>query len=406
MKDFFDKILIWLDKYPLFANSIKLVFLLLLSAFIYSISKKLLTTTIRKITAKTKTKYDDAFFDETLIRRVSYLIPLFLIDMFSFWLKGWDAFLSQTMHILVLITMLLVISAFLNSLTRVLENIKKFRNRPIKGYIQVIKIIIWIWGLILLVGIITSKDPWAIIGGLSAMTAVIILVFKDTILSFVASIQISSYDLVRVGDWIEVPAFGADGDVIDLSLNVVKIQNWDKTISVIPTYKLLDSTFKNWRGMEETGGRRIKRSIYIDQNSVKFADDKLLAKFEKIELLKDYVRRKKEEIEKYNQAHNIDTENPVNGRRMTNLGTFREYLKAYLRNRDDINKNLTFLVRQLQPGPQGLPIEIYVFTNTTEWNKYEEIQSDIFDHILAVVQEFDLKIFQNPSGRDFKKLSR
>jgi miniconductance mechanosensitive channel len=396
----------WLAKYPLFLNLVKLTALLIVAYLFYKITKKILVATVRKITRKTKTKYDDAFFDDTLLRRISYLIPLFIIDWFSFWIEGWDAFLSQAMHVLVLFASLLVISSFLTSLTHLLEKTSKFKDRPIKGYIQVIKIVVWTWGIILLIGVLTSKDPWAIIGGLGALTAVVILVFRDTILSFVASIQISSYDLVKVGDWIEVPKYGADGDVIDLSLNVVKIQNWDKTISVIPTYKLLDDTFKNWRGMVETGGRRIKRSIYIDQNSVKFVDEKLLEKFEKIELLKDYIARKKKEIEDDNKRHNVNPEVSVNGRRMTNIGTFREYLKAYLKNRTDVNKELTFLVRQLQPGPNGLPIEIYVFANTTEWNKYEEIQADIFDHILAVVPEFELRIFQNPSGSDFKEFGR
>ncbi len=404
MKETLKTVSDWLTNYPLFTNFVKLAVLLVVAYIFYKITKKILVTTVRKITQKTKTKYDDTFFDDTLLTRTSYLIPLFIIDWFSSWIKGWDAFLSEAMHVLVLFTSLLVISSLLTSLTRLLEKTSKFKDRPIKGYIQVIKIVVWTWGIILLIGVLTSKDPWAIIGGLGALTAVVILVFRDTILSFVASIQISSYDLVKVGDWIEVPKYGADGDVIDLSLNVVKIQNWDKTISVIPTYKLLDETFKNWRGMVETGGRRIKRAIYIDQNSVRFVDKKLLEKFEKIDLLKDYIVRKKNEIEEDNRKHNVNPEVPVNGRRMTNIGTFREYLKAYLKNRNDVNKELTFLVRQLQPGPNGLPIEIYVFANTTEWDKYEEIQADIFDHILAVVPEFELRIFQNPTGGDFKEL--
>ncbi len=404
MKETLKTVSDWLTNYPLFTNFVKLAVLLVVAYIFYKITKKILVTTVRKITQKTKTKYDDTFFDDTLLTRTSYLIPLFIIDWFSSWIKGWDAFLSEAMHVLVLFTSLLVISSLLTSLTRLLEKTSKFKDRPIKGYIQVIKIVVWTWGIILLIGVLTSKDPWAIIGGLGALTAVVILVFRDTILSFVASIQISSYDLVKVGDWIEVPKYGADGDVIDLSLNVVKIQNWDKTISVIPTYKLLDETFKNWRGMVETGGRRIKRAIYIDQNSVRFVDKKLLEKFEKIDLLKDYIVRKKNEIEEDNRKHNVNPEVPVNGRRMTNIGTFREYLKAYLKNRNDVNKELTFLVRQLQPGPNGLPIEIYVFANTTEWGKYEEIQADIFDHILAVVPEFELRIFQNPTGGDFKEL--
>ena len=406
MKELLTNVSGWLGQYPFVLNIIKLTVLFLVSYILFKITKKLLLKTIKEFTKRTKTKYDDAFFDEKLITRISYLVPVFLIDWFSFWIGGWDAAISKTMHVIVIFVVLLAVSAFLASLTRVLEEAKKFKDRPIKGYVQVINIVVWSWGIVLVIGVLTSKDPWAIIGGLGALTAVIILVFRDTILSFVASIQISSYDLVKIGDWIEVPKYGADGDVIDLSLNVAKIQNWDKTISVIPTYKLLDDTFKNWRGMVETGGRRIKRSIYIDQNSVKFLDDRLVEKFKRIELLGDYLDRKLKEIEEYNKSHAFDVEMPVNGRRLTNIGTFREYLKAYLKHRTDINKELTFLVRQLQPGPNGLPIEIYVFANTIEWGKYEEIQSDIFDHILAVVPEFELRIFQNPTGNDFKEIKK
>ena len=219
-----------------------------------------------------------------------------------------------------------------------------------------------------------------------------------------ASIQISSYDLVKVGDWIEVPKFGADGDVIDISLNVIKVQNFDKTITIIPTYKLIEDSFKNWRGMTLSGGRRIKRAVYIDQSSIKFCTEDMLTRFEKFYLIKDYIKQKKQEVKKYNEEKGIDNSVIVNGRRLTNVGTFRAYLKAYLIQREDINKDLTFLIRQLPTGPEGLPIEIYVFANTTAWVEYEDIQSDIFDHILAVLPQFELKIFQNPTGSDFRNL--
>ena len=239
---------------------------------------------------------------------------------------------------------------------------------------------------------------------MGALTAVILLIFRDTILSFVASIQISSYDLVKIGDWIEVPKFGADGDVIDISLNVIKVQNFDKTITVIPTYKLIEDSFKNWRGMTLSGGRRIKRAVYIDQSTIKFCTEEMLTRFEKFHLIKDYINQKMEEVKKYNFDKGIDNSELVNGRRLTNVGTFRAYLKQYLMQREDINKNLTFLIRQLPPGPEGLPIEIYVFANNIVWSIYEDIQSDIFDHVLAVVPQFELKIFQNPTGSDFKKI--
>jgi len=340
------------------------------------------------------------------LSKLTYLVPLIIIDSFSNLFPYFDNILSLAVRALMVLFLLLAANQFLNGATVLLEKTSRYKDKPIKGYVQVLKIIIYVWGGILIAGILTQQDPWAILGGLSALTAVIILVFRDTILSFIASIQISSYDLVKKGDWIEAPKYGADGDVIDISLNIIKVQNWDKTITMIPTHKLIDDSFKNWRGMEETGGRRIKRSIYIDQNSVKFVDDNLYNKFAGIALLKEYVENRKAEIDKFNKEHDYDTTIPVNGRRMTNIGTFREYLKAYLAQREDINPGLTFLVRQLQPGPNGIPIEVYVFAATTAWDEYEDIQSAIFDHILAVIPEFELRIFQNPSGLDLKNIGK
>ena len=253
-------------------------------------------------------------------------------------------------------------------------------------------------------GLLTGKNPWAIMTGIGAVTAIILLIFKDTILSFVASIQISSYDLIKVGDWIEVPKYNADGDVVDIALHTVKVQNFDKTITVIPTYKLIEESFKNWRGMRLTGGRRIKRSIFIDQSSVTFCTKEMLDKFENYGLITEYLRTKREELKKYNSENKINEDYLVNGRRLTNLGVFRVYLKKYLGSREDINKDLTFLVRQLAPGYHGIPIELYVFAGTTTWVEYEEIQADIFDHLLAVVPQFELKIFQDPTGHDFNKI--
>jgi miniconductance mechanosensitive channel len=231
------------------------------------------------------------------------------------------------------------------------------------------------------------------------------LVFKDTILSFVSSIQISSNDLFKVGDWVEAPHFGADGDVIDIALHTVKIQNWDKTISVIPTHKLIDSSFKNWRGMSESGGRRVKRSINIDMNSVRFCTDSMVDRYRKFDLIKDYIKEKLSDIEGHNVSKNVTDEALVNGRALTNIGTFRAYISAYLKNHPSIHKDMTFLIRQLAPTENGVPIQVYIFINDTNWISYESIQSDIFDHFLAVAQEFDLKIFQNPTGNDFRKIN-
>jgi miniconductance mechanosensitive channel len=242
------------------------------------------------------------------------------------------------------------------------------------------------------------------LSGLGALTAVLLLVFKDTILGFVAGIQLSANKMVAVGDWIEMPKYGADGDVIDVALTTVKVQNFDKTITTIPAYALISDSFKNWRGMFQSGGRRIKRAVHIDMQTVMFCNEEMLARFAKIQYISEYIQRKKEELEKHNAKHQVDNSNLVNGRRMTNVGTFRAYVTEYLKNHPKIHRELTFLVRQLAPGESGLPIEIYVFTNDTEWAHYEAIQADIFDHILAVLPEFDLRVFQNPSGMDFHAL--
>ncbi len=251
-----------------------------------------------------------------------------------------------------------------------------------------------------------GSSPWALLTSLGAMTAVIMLVFKDTILGFVASIQIAAYDMVRKGDWIEMPKYGADGDVIDISINTVKVQNWDKTITSLPTYSLISDSFKNWRGMSEGDGRRIKRSVIVDMNTIKFCDEAMVQKFSNIGLIKDYMATKSKEIEAYNKDNSIDKTQIINGRHLTNLGTYREYIKAYLKSNPQINRNMTFLVRQLASSEKGLPIEIYIFSSDKNWVNYEAIQADIFDHLLAAASEFGLKVFQSPSGNDLVKLKK
>ena len=284
------------------------------------------------------------------------------------------------------------------------EKTKYSERMHIKSYIQITKLIVNILGTVIIVGIIINKDTTLLLSGLGAMTAVLLLIFKDTILSLVASIQISSNDLFKVGDWIEAPQFGADGDVVDIALHAVKIQNWDKTISIIPTHKLIDSAFRNWRGMSESGGRRIKRSLFIDMNSIRLCTEELLEKFTHFELLKDYIEQKTKEVADHNKSNSINTAELINGRRLTNVGTFRAYIEAYLRNNSKIHPEMTFLIRQLEPTARGLPIQIYVFTNDTDWVRYEGIQADIFDHLLAIIPEFRLKVFQSPTGKDFGQL--
>lgn len=394
----------YLSEFPILFVSLQIIGVLVLAFVVYLIFKKILVSGIQRIVKKTKTDVDDILINESILKRIAYIAPILVISQFLYLVPQVENLFRKFTESAILLIFLLIIGSFINAANELYEKSKQYERRPIKGYLQIAKIIIYILGGIAIIGLLTGQQPWAVLTGVGAFTAILILIFKDTILSFVASIHISAYDLVRVGDWIEVPQFNVDGDVLDVALHTIKVQNFDKTIVVFPTHKLLEGAFKNWRGMQKAGGRRIKRSIFIDLSSVKFCDKNLLDKFRKIQLLKDYIDRKEEEIQKYNESKNVDTSVFVNGRRLTNIGTFREYLKAYLKSREDINKGFTFLVRQLTPGPSGIPIEIYVFANTTEWVRYEEIQADVFDHIFAVITEFELNIFQNPTGKDFRAL--
>lgn len=297
---------------------------------------------------------------------------------------------------------LFILSHFLRVINEIYERSSISKMRPIKGYLQSIQIIAFIAGLISILSILLNKSPTIFISGLGAMTAILMLVFKDTILSFVAGVQLTSNDLLRVGDWIEMPQFNADGDVVEIALNTVKIQNWDRTFTVIPAHKFLEHSFKNWRGMHDSGGRRIKRSILLDLNSIGFLSEADLQRLSRIKVLKNYLSTKISEIDSFNKNLEPDIADSINARRLTNVGTFRAYVFEYLKNHPQIHKNMTFLVRQLAPGPEGLPLEIYVFTTDTRWAVYETIQADIFDHLYAVVSEFGLRPFQSPSGRDFK----
>ncbi len=404
MHDFFDKILHWVQGYPILYDNLKFIGVFGLAVVSYFIVKRIVYIIVKTITSKTKTKIDDLVFNEKLIRRISIIAPVFVLNRFSYLLPQFENEIEMLSAILIVLMIMLTVGSFLTSYNEIYERLGKSADRPIKGYLQVAKIFIYLFGTIFMIGIITGQNVWNLFAGLAAASALVLLIFRDTILSSVASVQISSYDLIRKGDWIEMKKYGADGDVIDISLNVIKVQNWDKTISVIPTYKLLEESFINWRGMQITGSRRIKRSILIDVNSVKFCNEEILNRFKKYQLISEYLETKTEEIKKHNVEKGIDETQLINGRRLTNLGTFRIYLENYLKQRQDVNTGLTFMVRHLDPGPTGIPIEVYVFAATTEWVKYEGIQADIFDHIFAVVPLFDLKVFQTPSGTDFRSL--
>lgn len=391
-------ILNWLNENPTLKQALFLLGILLLSYVSYLFTRRYLLRWLAKLIKRTKTSLDDLLYDKVFSRRLAYIVPILIIYNFAYLTPSYASTIQRIAFALIFLIILTSISAFLDALNKIYEQKEQFKGRPIKGYIQAVKIVIYIFGALIMVGILTGQSLLVLLSGVGALTAIIILVFRDTILSFIASLQITSNDLVRLGDWIEVPKYEADGDVIDIALHIVKIQNWDKTISVIPTHKLIEASFKNWRGMQESGGRRIKRSIFIDIDSIKLCDEKMLEKFKKIELLKNYLEQKITEIEKDNKIKNVDMSSMVNARRLTNIGTFRAYIAAYLRNHKKIHQDLTFLIRQLAPGPTGLPIEIYVFTNDIRWANYEAIQADIFDHLLSVIKEFDLRTFQYPGG--------
>ena len=381
-----------------------IIFLLIILAIAYFsliISLKIGIKIAKKFAKKTKTKFDDLLIEHKVLHSLAYFIPLLIIKNLTFLMPTISVTLDAIINMLLIFLTAKVIASFLNAANGYYELKPRAKKRPIKSYLQVVILIDYLISIIFIVGILTHQSPWMLLSGVGAMTAIVLLIFKDTILSFMAGMQINMYDLLHVGDWIEMPQFGANGDVVDIALHTIKVQNWDKSITIVPTYKLLDNSFRNWRGMEEAGGRRIKRAIYLDQNSVKFCDQSMIERFRRIHLISEYVDRKLEELARYNKEHQIDDSVKVNGRRMTNIGTFRMYTAQYIKNHPKINQNFTKMVRQLPPGPQGLPIEIYAFTNDIQWENYESIQADIFDHLLAVVPEFDLRIFQNPSGKDF-----
>lgn len=369
-------------------------------------SKIIILKPINSWFRKTKTKLDDIFLQSGFFNRLIYLIPLLILYNLEGIFSQYSIIIHRILNSIFVLIILICINVLLSAFGDIYNRSRFSRRIHIKGYLQVVKLILFIVGILGIITILTGQSPVYLLSGIGALTAVLMLVFKDTILSFVATIQINSNDLFKIGDWVDAPQFGADGDVVDIALHTVKIQNWDKTITIIPTHKLIDSSFKNWRGMTDSGGRRIKRAIYIDISTIRFWDEELLRRFQQFDLLQDYLESKLKEVDNSNQTVAANLDQIVKGRLFTNIGTFRAYIKAFLKNHSDIHDKMTFLIRQLPPGEKGLPMEIYVFTKDTDWVRYESIQSDIFDHLMAIVSEFDLKVFQNPSGNDFKSIAR
>lgn len=385
-----------------------LIAIAIVAVILNFIAKQIILRTVVALIKRSKTEWDDPLIEHNVLTRLSHIAPAIAINwlapLFFFNNEDFVAALKMGVNIYLIVIFIWVFDSFLNAILTLYNSRQKTRRIPLKGFLQAVKLVVNLIGLIIILSIAFGKSPIYFFSGLGAVTAVLLLVFKDAILGFVAGIQISVNNMVQVGDWIEMPKYSADGDVLDVTLTTVKVQNWDKTITTVPTYALISDSFKNWRGMSEAGGRRIKRSLQIDMNSVQFADEELLEKFKRFGLLKPYLEKKLIEIQEHNESRKELMDELINGRHLTNVGTFRAYCLAYLRNHELIRQDMTLLVRQLQPSPDGLPIEIYVFTKDIRWAFYEDIQADIFDHLLAVIPQFELRVFQKPTGKDLESL--
>ena len=385
-----------------FAYAISAVGVLLIGLLAYLITNRLLLRALEAFIAKSKSRFDDVLVKNKVFTQISAIVPACVIHAFAPVFPSWQTWIQRIAFSYIVIVILFTISKLLNAVEDICKNMEALKTKPIKGYFQVVKIISYIIGAIVIVSVIIERSPWLLLSGIGAATAVLLLIFQNSLLGLVASIQLSANNMVSLGDWIEMPKYGADGDVVDITLHTVKVQNWDKTITTIPTHAMVSESFKNWNAMQASGGRRIKRSINIDMASIKFCSEEMLERFGKIQYISGYLESKKAEIEEYNRKNNIDGSNIVNGRHLTNIGTFRAYAENYLRNHPRVHQGMTQLVRQLQPTEKGLPIEIYVFADDIRWGNYEAIQADIFDHLLSVVPEFDLRIYQSPTGYDFR----
>ncbi len=380
---------------------------LLLYALDY-IMRQVLYSVLNKIARRTSTKWDDYLLENKvhvrLSRTILVLLTRQLLPVIFLGFPILTAAIVKFLDLLILVTLYQLANSLLKTCRDIFRTSKGFKDKPIDSYLQVVQIfLIFVIGT-LVVSLLTGNLPWSFLVSLGAASAILMLVFKDTILGFVASIQVSANDSVRVGDWIEMPKYGVDGDVLQINLNNVKIQNWDKTIVTIPTYTLLSDSFKNYRGMQETGGRRIKRALNIKMSSIRYLSEDEITALKKIHLLAPYIERREQEIAEYNKTWNTDTSSPVNGRRMTNIGLFRAYVLAYAKHNPNIHQELTLLVRQLAPSEYGIPLELYMFTKGTQWVYFEDTMADIFDHLLAAIKHFHLQVFELPASDDLRLL--
>ena len=388
----------------LLVNLIGGLLLVFLSWLAYLVAKRVVLRAIRFLSSKTSSDWDNVLIEHKVFARLSNVVPALVAHVLApvvfAGMESLVGFVQGLAKVYLVVVVLFTLQALINGLQTIYQRYDISKRMPIKGLLQAAMLVASFVGGVFIISIVMGREVGTLMAGLGAMVMGFLFVFKDAIMGLVAGIQVATNDTVRKGDWIEMKGHGIDGDVIDVSLTTVKVQNFDKTVLSIPTSKLITDACRNWRGMKDSGGRRIKRPIRIDMRSIRFADEVLLGKFQRFELLGDYLQSKLDEVNAHNQRSNTDLSELVNGRRLTNIGTFRAYIMAFLKSHPQIRKDRTFLIRQLAPGDNGLPIEIYIFTDTTVWVEYEAIQADIFDHLLAVIPEFGLAPFQNSTGKE------
>lgn len=374
------------------------------------ICRLILLKVVKKLVTKTKATWDDIIFDEKVTTKLCHIVaPVLIYFLFPIAFpqgSAFHAFILKISEVYIIAVVMRFIITFCTAVYFVYNENEKYHDRPLKGLLQTAQVFVFFVGGVLIFSVLFNKSPASLLTGLGASAAILILVFKDSIMGFISGIQLSANNMLRPGDWITMPKYNADGVVLEVTLNTVKVRNWDNTITTLPPYALISDSFQNWRGMHESGGRRVKRSINIDMNSVKFCTPEMLAKFRKIALLKDYIDETEDKLLTYNKECGVDDSVLVNGRRQTNLGVFRVYLEHYLRSLSSVNQEMHIMVRHLQPTEKGIPLELYFFSISKVWIEYEGIQADVMDHVLAVVSEFDLAVFQNPTGTDFRLLSK
>ena len=373
------------------------------------VCRQLLLRVVKRIVARTKATWDDILFEDRVLRRLCHIVPpvliYFLLPLAFPPESGMVAFVLKLLLIYVIAVVLRFVNAFLKALHDVADQKEELQGKPLKGLMQTGQVIAFFVCIILIISILIDKSPARLLAGLGASAAILMLVFKDSIMGLVSGIQLTANDMLHVGDWISMSKYGVNGRVTEVTLNTVKVRNWDNTIVTVPPYLLISDSFQNWRPMQDSGGRRVMRSVNIDMNSVRFCTPEMLDRFRKIRLLKDYIDETERLIAESNEQAGVENDpEPVNGLHQTNLGVFRAYLERYLRSLAGINQEMMLMVRQLQPTKKGLPVELYFFSKVTEWTVYEKVQADVFDHVLAVIPEFGLRVFQNPAGSDVRDL--